>query len=224
MKKLMFLLVLILILLLINCNSNNNAITENEIEKVVVETIVRLIGTTNTVYMIATHDLIGQYSNIVFSILEYDESTGEWTVKESTDFGYSVEFTMKLTDSRGKTQKYYNRLTTYKVFAKGYVKGQQGSGTFDVTIMGLNAFADTITINGSGKSECYGYEADITIKNLVVDKEGDFYPESGSIIVEVEDCRVAVMFSGNEVVKATFSYNGKSITFYINLKTGEISY
>lgn len=224
MKKLLFLFVLLFVLFLINCNSNDDAISEEEIEKVVAESTVQLIDTTNTVYMVATHDLIGQNSNMLFSSIEYDESTGEWTVKESTDFGYSVDFTMKLTDTSGKPQKYYNRLTTYKVTAKGSVSGQQGSSTFDVTITGLNAFTDTITVSGSGISECYGYKADFTINNLVVNKEGDFYPESGTIVVEVEGYRVTVTFSGTEVVKATFSYNGKSITFYINLKTGAITY
>jgi len=219
-KSILLIALIILSLFISSCKSEDDT-GDKDLEQFAGYTAMYLYEAIGYIYDLSSTVL---YSELLTRLLTYDPTTGYWSIDKKTPLGYSIVVKIKFLDQNGNVQKYYDLNTTYTIISEGKITGPQGSTTFALNMSGLSSASDYYLTNGNGTSSYSGYEGNYTINNLKMSKQDDVYPESGTITVSSQGQTITITFNGTDTVKATYTYNGHSITFYINLTTGAISY
>ena len=153
----------------------------------------------------------------------YDPATGWWTVSTKLDTGQTATVQLRFKDASGGVQVFYNPLTTELVETKGQGAGLQGAITWDLTLLGVKLAATSLTIGGSGSGTYQGTSGTFTVSSVVLPKSAGAYPTSGTVAVTANGLAVTVAFNGTQYASASYSYLGHSVTFTIDLATGEVT-
>lgn len=153
----------------------------------------------------------------------YDPATGFWTYTGSLDSGQSGTIQIQFRDQAGNFQRLYNPLATVSIVSRGSVAGIQGQLTFDILATGTTLLTPTTTVSGTGTGNYQGTAATIAINSVVVPKVSPFYPTSGTVVVNAGGSTVTVTFNGSQFAHGSYTFHGVTVTFTVNLVTGEVT-
>ncbi len=173
-----------------------------------------------------TWDLTNTSHDSSLSIPEdaiWDEATGWWSFTVELDNGQTADVQLQLQDASGQIQQFYQPQTTHRILTRGQGAAPQGSITWDLVLTGARASSNRIVANGSGTVNAQGISGTYQVNSLVLLKEGESYPQSGTITVDLGGDTILVEFNGTSTARATYDTGIISLTFNINLDTGEVS-
>jgi hypothetical protein len=152
----------------------------------------------------------------------YDSGSHWWTVSVNLRNEYSSTFQVQFRDVSGASQQYPNPLTVDTVQVKGQAQGSGGTVAFDITIVGIGQGSNTYTVNGSGTVVFEGITATYAVTSLVQPKSAA-YPASGTVTVAAAGVVATVSFNGTSTVHGTYTVGLITMSFTINLATGEVT-
>ncbi len=152
----------------------------------------------------------------------YDDSTGWWIFDAATAAGQSASLQVMFLDSEGVFHKYYGS-STDSIQAKGTCSGDEGSCSFAVVITGVGLTDTTYVLNGNGSATYDGVSTTVIVDDMTMKRLDDGIPESGSVTMTANGVAFTVTFNGSETVTVTYSYQGLSYSFTVNLLTGAVS-
>lgn len=153
----------------------------------------------------------------------WDEATGWWSFSLELDNGQTADVQLQLQDASGQIHQFYQPQTTHRVLTRGQGTAPEGSITWDLVLTGARASSNRIVANGSGTVASQGISGTYRVNSLVLLKEGERYPQSGTITVDLGGDTILVEFNGTSTARATYDTGIISLTFNINLDTGEVS-
>lgn len=173
-----------------------------------------------------TWDLTSTSHDSSLSIPEdatWDEATGWWSFTTELQNGVTADVQIQLQGASGQIQQFYQPQTTHRVLTRGQGNAPEGTITWDLVLTGAQASSNRIVANGSGTVNAQGISGTYQVNSLVFRKEGERYPQSGTITLDIGGDTVLVEFNGTSIARATYDTGIISLTFNINLDTGEVS-
>lgn len=153
----------------------------------------------------------------------WDEATGTWTISIRFEGGQQASFALQFRSASGATTKLYRPTETSSIWARGTAAGLQGALDFDLVLGGTLQGVTAVTVNGTGTGTYQGATGDVTVSNVVIPKTTGAYPTSGTVTVISGGITVTVTFDGTRYAHGTYVYRNKTMTFTIDLETGEVT-
>ncbi|MEO6326767.1 MAG: hypothetical protein ABIT01_13785 [Thermoanaerobaculia bacterium] len=154
---------------------------------------------------------------------DYDAVTGFWSVSVNLATGQSANLQVRFKDQSGTIQKFYGPLTTSTIESKGTAAGAQGALTWDFVVTGVRSTSSILTASGSGSGTYQGTGAAVTITTLAIPKSVGSWPTGGTVAIVSNGITVTITFNGTQYATGTYRDKNQSVTFTINLATGEVT-
>ncbi|MBK9967588.1 MAG: hypothetical protein IPP07_23020 [Holophagales bacterium] len=153
----------------------------------------------------------------------WDEATGTWTISIRLESGQQASFALQFRAASGASMKFYRPSETSSIWAKGTAAGLQGALDFDLVVGGVMQGVTALSVNGTGTGTYQGASGDVTVSNVVIPKTTGAYPTSGTVTVISGGITITVTFNGTRYAQGTYVYRNKTVTFTIDLETGEVT-
>jgi hypothetical protein len=153
----------------------------------------------------------------------WDEATGTWTVSIRLESGQEASFALQFRAASGTPMKLYRPSETSSIWAKGTAAGLQGALDFELVVGGVMQGAPALTVNGTGTGTCQGVSGDVTVAGVAIPKTAGAYPASGTVTVVTGTLTITVTFNGTRYAQGTYQYRNQTVTFTIDLETGEVT-
>lgn len=153
----------------------------------------------------------------------WDEATGTWTISIRFESGQQASFALQFRSASGTTTKLYRPTETSSIWAQGTAAGLQGALDFDFVLGGVMQGVASLTVNGTGSGTYQGASGDVTVANVAIPKTTGAYPTSGTVTVISGGITITVTFNGTRYAQGSYVYRNKTMTFTIDLETGEVT-
>ena len=92
-----------------------------------------------------------------------------------------------------------------------------------LVVGGVMQGVTALSVNGTGTGTYQGASGDVTVSNVVIPKTTGAYPTSGTVTVISGGITITVTFNGTRYAQGTYVYRNKTVTFTIDLETGEVT-
>lgn len=149
------------------------------------------------------------------------DPAGWWTFAIDLPTGQRAGVRFQLQDDEGRVQQVLD-LTTAAFLLEAEASGERGTVALDLRVSGLDLAASSLLVDGSGTAIGMGRTGVVTIEDLEIPKTFGSYPRSGIIRVTAGDLVVTVEFDGTRYAQGSYADAGATVTFTIDLLTGEI--
>lgn len=206
-----------------SANNNNDSNTDEETRQNIERSVAFTASTLNSIgstVMDSSGGLSSPPLNLTqYKTATYDPSTGWWTFTITLSTGENGSIQIQFLDSKNNFRKFYSKLIT-KIKSKGTLSGNSGSITYEMEITDLSG--DDAVFNGSGSVTYMDITSTFTLNNIIASGYND-YALSGTLTVSIEGIIISINYNGTSKITVTYSYNGHSYTFTIDLETGTIS-
>ena len=225
MKKLITVCMILSLTLLgvVNSGCNKNSVMDaNQIqaEKTGAFLATSFIYTVN-VLVPAVLALVVGYNLNGSGIITYNATTGWWSLELSLSTGESFSVMAQFMDVNGTHHKFIN-LNTHSFATKIDAVWSVGSFGVNITFTGINLSSNVLTVNGTGTVTFLGETSGFSANNLKIRKFFSIFPLGGTMTVSVGGISLSITYDGTQYAIVTYSHNGDSFTFTINLIDGTI--
>ncbi len=157
----------------------------------------------------------------------YDPGTGWWTISVTLDTGAAASLSLQLRNASGGHQAHYDPATTHEIEIRGDAADCCGRAALalDFVLTGTENSASRLTINGDADAVASAARGWLSVSGLVLAKSLGAYPEGGQVAFGANTGQtIQIRFNGTQFATGTYTANGLTVSFTIDLRTGQITW